>query len=1076
MGKNNKIIKKIANDEIIPNTCSDLNISSVGIYMSESMNTGFATLYYPDVVFDMLKNSYSRKNILEFNEVLFDSMPGFYLYIDYDEEVVGTRTFSEDKENEIFDKLFSKLDDTWKYHVAECCRPACGTKNAFKYSYRIVGDHWFTTKYEMLFYLISRGLGDMIDRSVYSKNRKIRTVYCKKSKPVDQPDDPYYDKPFIPITDYSRPVDFSVTALNKDIYTMKNGCFEFDMNSSYKDKEHHYDIKMNDDDIEFIKRLVSKSKAKISEINDEIKKKRQADEEFRKYIVNEKLAHPEKTEQDIINEYNGISNDGWTQEDLEYYDSYLSKLDISSFTDHNLRIKFIWSMLSKGRGCEKLIHKYASLDDKYTVARTNSEIAQFRPNKTGIYALNKYKRVDKTPTLMKPIRSKHTYQNYISNDYNIKHVNILSDSLDNKYDEIKNISDGKKFIGINSQTGTGKSKLMNKILLNYSSFVDICPRISLAQEHIRKINECGGVDLTYYKNVIGEIEAKKLIITPNSLHRIKKGIYFDCVYIDEIQSMIEHSIGETIDDYENLFKQIFDMISHAKCVIFGDAVFTDMVYEFIYDMCDRNTDNVIIFKNDFIRPRKNSARFVNSLKKILEMINLNVGKKKMLIFSDSKKMCRQIGEMVKKTNDSLDIRMYYDGVGSDNVNIFGYTKEQLFLKSRTGDIDICSPKLTYGVSIEDFGAYDEVFGVYTNRTTDAFSKMQQLSRYRHDVPIYIYSAPVGRTVVIGDKKIHKPFEPKYKTYDEVKKYYENIIEKIFNFTHSFETIYSRGKVEISSESLINKLKLLSLLYNERSKCEPQYCLIEQLKLKGFKFLENITDTIELNLIKGMMDKIKKIDAKIVDDIKKDFFDCTYEGKMSVEELIGGDLKSTDSCGEKKAYQDRLTHDNFDYICEIVKQHKAIMFCKLVSGIEIKKVSKIKNMPDFVSSVGKDIDILSSINEALGISWFDELNKLDHKKINYKALEKLDKNLNEENLHDVAKNILHIKNWKLSYLKNKNFEEQLFEVKKRYEIDILSRVKCVDVKITRSGRLYEFNDQYGFYDFFIAPYLKNSGVL
>ncbi|MTJ56059.1 DUF3854 domain-containing protein [Anabaena sp. UHCC 0253] len=239
-----------------------------------------------------------------------------------------------------------------------------------------------------------------------------------------------------------------------------------------------------------------------------------------------------------------------------------------------------------------------------------------------------------------------------------------------------------------------------------------------------------------------------------------KGAY---LVIDEIQQFKWHLLNsatckENRAKLMKLFKQLIDMVIRTEGkIIIADADLRDDGINFISDMTDADI-KLFGIVNTFKREENDCWTIHNYVDKkpdrlISDMlIMLNAGKR---IFyctggqsEQSKAGTTNIEDYIKnQLPENKVLRVDRLTVGDTTHESFGILSivngENIFEKEAASrQITVASPTVETGISVEKVGLFDAVFGVFSGLQS-CDSVRQFLSRYRPNVPRYIWLAPKG---------------------------------------------------------------------------------------------------------------------------------------------------------------------------------------------------------------------------------------------------------------------------------------------------------------------------------------------
>ena len=420
-----------------------------------------------------------------------------------------------------------------------------------------------------------------------------------------------------------------------------------------------------------------------------------------------------------------------------------------------------------------------------------------------------------------------------------------------------------KCILMHSNTGTGKTKYIYNETEKYDKVLVISSRVSLCKEY--KGNLPNYFD---YNDIIGDISADRCIICLNSLDRIVDDKIYDCIILDEINSMIKHLVSPTIGSIAIIYSRIAFLMQNAKKVIACDADISDMTICFLNSIFNRHEIKYI--KNIHIRPRKQICKyFVGSNKGFnyaeceffKELRESYMNGDKLYIGCDRKRDVEKIRHYLHDLDDKCDIRCYTSDEGDLND----------IIEKNIAEVVIVSPRISYGISLTNPKYFDKVFGYYKNNSITTEEQLQQITRVRNDIPNIIYTEK-------------KKTIPKFFNFKEAKEYYSEAVKLIPKIAGEFGIVVGnnsyftnienstnknfaighkiiRPTISMVNKSLFNDLKIYSLLYNEKSAQNPSKLLMENLIMKkGFN--------IEIHKNKDYIQKIKSM-PKIEKDAAKE---------------------------------------------------------------------------------------------------------------------------------------------------------------------------------------------------------------
>lgn len=283
-----------------------------------------------------------------------------------------------------------------------------------------------------------------------------------------------------------------------------------------------------------------------------------------------------------------------------------------------------------------------------------------------------------------------------------------------------------KFAVFNVGMGGGKTFKTIENLWRYTNICWIAPNKSLANNTFKRLNDDAHLNFAHYEHYsakdkkAGELNKhNRLVVVQHSLHYITEQKY-DCIVIDEIETVLNNWYGEFINAQGNKLKswgEFMRIIASAKKVILLDAFTTKKTLDFcksfgaspiIYERinepmtrtityCDNFKEQVINAIGDLKQgmklfiffPFKNQTKDYPSMETLYNMLQKESGKKGMYYNAD---VDDQIKAGIKDVNKAWqDIRfviannMITCGV---NYEIQDFDKEYVFVAKHNAPRDI----------------------------------------------------------------------------------------------------------------------------------------------------------------------------------------------------------------------------------------------------------------------------------------------------------------------------------------------------------------------------------------------------
>ncbi|MBE9052862.1 DUF3854 domain-containing protein [Nostocales cyanobacterium LEGE 11386] len=306
-----------------------------------------------------------------------------------------------------------------------------------------------------------------------------------------------------------------------------------------------------------------------------------------------------------------------------------------------------------------------------------------------------------------------------------------------------------------SDMGTGKTELLARMRQAQPqlSFLNNGHRVNLLKNLSDRLQTA-----IYSAMAYGNWgKAQALSITVDSLYKMANDLQaYDILFIDEACQYLAHLLkSKTCKEHRGEILEVLEyLVYNAKLVVLADAHLDDLTIDFFCAMRPAGEQPYII-KNLYRSGGRQAYWYEgkNSSELVAEFhCQLMLGKKLMMV-SDSKRFIKKLeralnGIVFNDTDEDntpepeADRQLKVWTVHSENS---GSEENVIFIKEintaiQTIDALLTTPSLGTGVDISTYH-FDAVFGVFQAVSQAATECAQQLWRYRHDVPMYIWVAP-----------------------------------------------------------------------------------------------------------------------------------------------------------------------------------------------------------------------------------------------------------------------------------------------------------------------------------------------
>jgi len=289
-------------------------------------------------------------------------------------------------------------------------------------------------------------------------------------------------------------------------------------------------------------------------------------------------------------------------------------------------------------------------------------------------------------------------------------------------DEFVNITlQEKTDIFLKAPMGCGKTTAIVrelKKLNNETKILVISPRRTITATIYGKFKE-ENVDINNYLNCVPNSNSERLIISPNSLIKLKYIQIYDYVIIDEIMLFLEYIFSNHPKYKKKMLLIISEIFLTCKHLICSDA----FLFPKIIDIFKKyRKQNVIFYEFERLSEKKNIFETMEYFdKKLLSHISKC---KKTYIFCESKKKAEKIYERIKTLSNKIKILLIT--ADSENKLSILNNPNKSFIKY---DFVITSPIILSGF---DFNVdyFKKIYGIYNGNTLSTISIFQMSGRIR----------------------------------------------------------------------------------------------------------------------------------------------------------------------------------------------------------------------------------------------------------------------------------------------------------------------------------------------------------
>ena len=491
------------------------------------------------------------------------------------------------------------------------------------------------------------------------------------------------------------------------------------------------------------------------------------------------------------------------------------------------------------------------------------------------------------------------------------------------YDFVFN--DNLKVLGIKSRYGSGKTKLLTKIInakeIKRSCFLS-CRR-ALSYDIEREFEDLE------FKNYLDKEAVNymcdKFIVQYESIHKIfnayqqyyeheytEEKVKYDFLILDELETILNHTISPTHNDNNFInFKKLFTLCQNSPKVICLDG---DLGTRGKYFISAISNKYLLINNTDFIE--KNFIVY-ECYERFVDMVMDDMENKRKIFFSCmTKKHAEDYEKKIKDKYKDVKTKIIHGDMDDvEKQNILKNVNDNLILY----DVVFITPAVDVGVNFDpkdkdgnSIKHFDKVYGIIGQSTCPrAFT--QQLARVRNPVD--------DKNIYILNSEFRYNEAPDFFTYKEIKKDIE------LWFTHN----------EYYRVDPVYKYYMDICIYNEvEKKNKHPYYFMAYLEMI-IKEKGGIFEYIRVDKEKGEKKKEITESTKLCEILKSDV-EFTKEDLLKI--IDSGKAEER----HKKAYnklrmQTSICYFNMDEIDEINKELKGL------SKEEIKKLISSKKKKD-----------------------------------------------------------------------------------------------------------------------------------
>ena len=280
---------------------------------------------------------------------------------------------------------------------------------------------------------------------------------------------------------------------------------------------------------------------------------------------------------------------------------------------------------------------------------------------------------------------------------------------------------------IQSPMGTGKSKLIKKLTREVPTVLALSSRRSQARFLAKKLK------LHYYRDPGFNDKLNRLVISPESLHKLGSNRHYQIIVIDDCESLFNQLNSPTMGANQQENRTIFQqLVNNAGTVFFMDAFLSQRTIDVANDLCNGKT--MTIYCNTFKPPPRKMTQLVGKSilvlsQKIVEL--LREGKRIYFVAASARSLNKAIDHIKSAIPDLL--YLHYSSAKKPDYQNFLQEWQPVQLVATTTVITV---GLDYNIKEEELGAFDHVCVHFSPSGPLVRDLFQAISRLRHPLDQY----------------------------------------------------------------------------------------------------------------------------------------------------------------------------------------------------------------------------------------------------------------------------------------------------------------------------------------------------
>jgi len=423
---------------------------------------------------------------------------------------------------------------------------------------------------------------------------------------------------------------------------------------------------------------------------------------------------------------------------------YASLINIKYIDNYDIWLRLVWSIRSINDTYMEIARVMSKQSKKYESKFFHRLWHSYKPNQEGVSMKTffyycklsdpqKYKELNQKYKLANSSKGMKVVNNFFQCNYE----NIEVWEEDSKYlfcDDKNRFHDFKileaKILLLSADMGKGKTQLIKALLnekIHNPTILCVSARRSFAmfiEKTFSKFN------VNNYMNLISitSENAKRIVISAESLYKIPSDIIYDYVIVDECESFLKEFSSETMKHVIHSFNRFTEAcLKCKKRVIFADAFFTNRTLDYVRYISAHDNYNYKYWPLLLQNIRKTNER------KAIQIPQNDFNKLLKQDLDDNKKLYVSSASRAKLLNIQSFLRdydgLYYEKDSTKRI-IDTLNDVNLYWSDKDIKLVCTTPKITIGISHDQKQIFDKTY-IYCKPTCTARDLMQMSQRVRN---------------------------------------------------------------------------------------------------------------------------------------------------------------------------------------------------------------------------------------------------------------------------------------------------------------------------------------------------------